>query len=343
MQAPDFWFTPPEAPGLAARALFPLGWLYGWATARRVARSPRHEPKVPVICVGNINAGGTGKTPTVIALAQRLAERGRHPVAVSRGYGGTRTGPLLVDPARQRARDVGDEPLLLAAFLPTIVARDRAAGCRMAEEMAACDVIILDDGLQSAAVRRDLALVVVDTMRGFGNRRVIPAGPLREPLDQGLQRADTLLTIGPDTGQRAFDRANPDLVAPTGSGPARLRGDLRPLSMGLPWAGRRVLAFAGIGNPEKFFATLRAEGAEIVRAEALSDHQSLTEPLMRRLSIDAVAATAQLVTTEKDFVRLPPAWRRDVLSVPVRLVLSDWSPLDAALGRLGLDDTRADV
>lgn len=333
MRAPDFWFTPPDRPHPAASLLAPLGWFYAWATARRVARPPLYQAGVPVICVGNLNAGGTGKTPATIALVQRLLSRGRSPIVLGRGYGGSINGPVLVDPDRHSAAEIGDEALLHAAFAPTVVSKSRVEGCRMAETMG-CDVIIMDDGYQDPSVAKDFSIVVVDAARGFGNMRVIPAGPVREPVAAGMSRADALLSVGPEATQRRFGES----LAKAAITVPHLRATLQPLQMGLPWTGRRVLAFAGIGHPERFFAMLSAEGAEVIRAEALSDHQPLTDALMNRLSIEAKTNVAQLVTTEKDFVRLPKAFRNEVLSVPVRLEFGDTSVIDAAFDRLGLTD-----
>lgn len=324
MREPEFWSRPTS---LLPTLLAPLGALYAAATARRLARGARLRLPVPVICVGNINAGGTGKTPTTIALAQRLRERGHIPHVVSRGYGGSLEGPIAVDPARHSAAQVGDEPLLLAAFADVWVAKDRAAGAQAAVE-AGATCILLDDGFQNPALAYDLSFVTVDAARGFGNRRCIPAGPLREPVATGLARADALVTIGAPEDQSGFDTTGLPTDLP------RLRAELKPLQTGMRWDGLPVLAFAGIGHPEKFFQTLERLGAKILHAEPLADHEPLTAGMMTRLERDALLKGAQLVTTEKDAARLPAMWRGKVMALPVRLEFDDWDALDTLLDRV---------
>ncbi|MEO1536865.1 MAG: tetraacyldisaccharide 4'-kinase [Pseudomonadota bacterium] len=326
MRPPAFWQRPPEAPGWQARLLSPFAAVYASGTARRVAKPSSYQPKIPVVSVGNINVGGTGKTPTVIALTKLLQDRAVH--IVSRGYGGDAPGPLRVDPKRHDAATVGDEPLLLSAFAPTWISRDRSAGVALAEDDGA-EIVLLDDSHQNPTVPKALSLVVVDAALGFGNGRVLPAGPLREPVETGLSRADMLISLGDDPAQERFD-ANwgQHVTIP------HARGALELLETGMDWVDQPVLAFAGIGHPEKFFRTVRATGANLLRTEALEDHQPLTDALMKRLELEASALNAQLVTTEKDAVRLPPSFRQKVLALPVRLRFAEQAGLNDRLAAL---------
>jgi tetraacyldisaccharide 4'-kinase len=320
MRAPEFWEEKDYTAKFAATMLTPLGWLYGANVAWKAQHAHPYRTSAKVICVGNLTAGGTGKTPITIAIAQALDRRKRRTVILSRGYGGKMRGPAFVDLEYDTFEETGDEALLLAGAAPVIVARDRAAGAKYAEREYA-DVIVMDDGFQNFTLAKDLAIVVVDAQTGFGNRRIMPAGPLREDVAQGLARADAVILVG--DGSPALPGFN---------GPV-LRARLVPVDV-LGLSGARVLAFAGIGRPEKFFATLRSLGAEIVEAREYADHYAYTASEFARLRAKAKTANAQLVTTEKDFVRLTPAERQDVRFVPVRAMFDDPAALDTLLDRI---------
>jgi tetraacyldisaccharide 4'-kinase len=294
MRAPRFWW---EQPGAAGAALSPVSALYGAIAARRLAR-PGVRAGVPVICVGNPTVGGAGKTPTVLAIVRQLAAAGERPVILSRGYGGRLAGPVTVDAAKHRAVDVGDEPLLLVQAAPTIVARDRVAGARQAREQGAT-VIVMDDGFQNPALVKDLSILVVDGRRGLGNGRVFPAGPLRAPLDPQLGKADALLVVGPVTG------ATPLLVAARARGLPLFRGTLVPDPAAVAaLSGVRVLAFAGIGDPEKFFATVAAAGIDAAVRRPFPDHHRYSAAEAAALIAEAGSGKLELLTTEKDLLRI---------------------------------------
>lgn len=319
MRPPDFWTRTDLVSQLVIALLTPIGWLYGWSVVYRAGHTHTYRSSAKVVCVGNLTAGGTGKTPIAIAIARMLIARGARPVFLTRGYGGKVRGPAFVA-HDDRAIHVGDEPLLLAAVAPVIVSADRAAGAQLAEQHG-FDVIIMDDGHQNFSLAKDLSLIVVDAEAGFGNRRVLPAGPLREPVMQGLKRADAVIVSGDGT-----------IALPGFAGPvvrARLVEDSAAIAR-----GTRVVAFAGIGRPAKFFASLRTLGAEIVEQRAYGDHHVYTQSEMARLKKRAEAEHALLVTTEKDFVRLTPAEREGVAALPVHSVFEDRAGLDGLLDRL---------
>lgn len=313
MRPPKFWQNAPPNTGAVAQILRPLGAVVAAMTARRVARAAKIRTKIPVVCVGNLGLGGAGKTPTVIALITLCHELGLTPCVITRGYGGALRGPLQVDPMLHRAEDVGDEPLLIAAFAPVYMAKDRAHAAQLAQTYDA-DIIIMDDGHQNPDVAKDISLVVVDAARGFGNGLCAPAGPLREPVQSGLARADMLLSIGAEDVQAQFTAHwGHQIPCP------HITAELSVLQTGMDWAGTPVIAFAGIADPDRFFTTLRGLGANVLRQVALGDHQPLTPALMARLQKEAQLRGAQLVCTEKDAVRLPNSFRAHVIALPVRL------------------------
>ena len=328
IKSPNFWY---QKRGLLSYVLWPLGVLYGVATAFRLKKlKGTLRAKCPVICVGNINVGGTGKTPTTIALVERLQARGHTIVVISRGYRGLETGPVLVNPMQHTAKQVGDEPLLISAFCAVVVARDRRAALKLAEEQVP-DVILMDDGFQSPLIHKDLSIVVVNAALGFGNGFCIPAGPLREPVNGGLKRSDIFLSIGSEESQKVFRSQFTKTFDET-----HVTGEIKPLHTGMHWEGLDVFAFAGIAHPLNFLTTLKRLGANIRGHEALSDHEPLSPALMKRLAAKAAKMNAQMVCTEKDAARLPMEYRKQVLALPVRLEISDWSKIDIFLDDLGL-------
>jgi len=298
MRAPEFW----QHDGLMSRLLAPLGELYGAVTARRLKR-PGVRVAARVICCGNVTAGGTGKTILALAVCDLLVARGHRPAFVTRGYGGRLKGPLRVDLARHGAADVGDEALLLAARAPTFVSRDRAAGAALA---AGATHLILDDGLQNPDLIKDVSFLLIDGGVGFGNRRMIPAGPLREPVASAAGRASAAILIGADD---------------TGAG-AALPAGLRVLRARLvvpDLSGIRVLGFAGIGRPEKFRASLLAAGADVADFVGFPDHHRYRGFEIADLRARAGKLGAVLATTEKDLVRLALSDRAEILAVGVAL------------------------
>ncbi|MFO1114949.1 MAG: tetraacyldisaccharide 4'-kinase [Beijerinckiaceae bacterium] len=310
MRTPAFWYA--EA-GALAHVLSPLGALYGTATATRMSRCGALLP-APTITVGNFVAGGAGKTPVALALGRILQEAGLAPAFVSRGYGGDAAlaGALRVD--RQSAAEVGDEPLLLARVAPTFVGADRLASARLAVAQAKPGALVLDDGLQSRAVEPDLALAVVDGASGIGNGYCLPAGPLRAPLDRQFAHVQAVVVLGAGApGERVAERARR-------AGIPVFAAQVAPEPEALALTGRRVVVFAGIARPEKFFATLEGVGATIVARRGFADHHFFGAGEIDALRALAASENAALVTTEKDHVRLPEDMRAGVTPVAIRVV-----------------------
>lgn len=319
---------------LASRLLAPFGFVYGAITAARMRRAPSGGVGIPVVAVGNFTVGGAGKTPTVAALVALAKARGLTPAVVTRGYGGRTRGPLLVDPARHRAEEVGDEALLHARLAPTIVARDRLAGAREAERLGA-DCVFLDDGFQNPRLGKDLALVVVDRASGLGNGRAMPAGPMRAPLAAQIGHADAIVVVDSDEGTHPSTARMLETAA-AAKVPVFAARLVPHGCAGLE--GRRVVGFAGIGRPAKFVATLSSIGAIIADFVAFPDHHPFTAAEAADLLQRAVTMDAELVTTGKDAVRLvghDGAHARlaaSVRVVEVGIVFDDAARLDAFVG-----------
>jgi tetraacyldisaccharide 4'-kinase len=312
--------------------LTPVSWAWAAVTARRIANARPFDPGVPVICVGNLTVGGTGKTPVVRALAHRLAARGKAVHLLSRGYGGRLEGPVRVDPGTHAASDVGDEPLMLARDFPVWVARDRAAGAKAAAE-AGAEVIVMDDGHQNPSVRKALSLVVVDGETRedewpFGDGRVFPAGPMREPLAAGLARADGAVILLP-ADLAAVDAELAEALSTVPVLSAHLAAVAAP-------PGGPQVGFAGVGKPWKVERALQAADCDLVDFAPFPDHTAYDHATLRRLADRAARFSAGLVTTEKDWVRLPTEWRERVTSWPVQAVFDDDAALDRLLEKAGI-------
>jgi tetraacyldisaccharide 4'-kinase len=322
MREPAFWYRPPS---WKSHLLRPLSALYGAIAAQRLQRLG-FDAGIPVFCIGNYHVGGAGKTPTVLALAKMLRDLGETTVVLSRGYGGRLHGPVMVDPIRHLAGDVGDEPLMLAQTVPVAVARDRVGGVALARSQGAT-VIVMDDGFQNPAIVKDASLIVIDGDRGLGNGKVFPAGPLRASLSPQLDRTDALIVIGDGSA------ADQTAAAVAARGKPVLRSHLKPDPATLAQlAGKRVLAFAGIGDPQRFFRTLRASGIAVIAERAFADHHAFSKSESEALVAQAKRDALTLVTTEKDLARLReaaglPAFLREVVPFPVTLEFQDAAPL----------------
>ena len=318
MREPGFWHRPSSFVSLL---LLPLGALYGAVAAGRLQRKG-FDAGIPVLCVGNYHVGGAGKTPTVLALTAMLRDLGETPVVLSRGYGGRLLGPIKVDPARHTAVDIGDEPLMLARTVAVVVARDRVNGVALARSLGA-SVILMDDGFQNPAIAKDASLIVIDSDRGLGNGRVFPAGPLRAPLSPQLARTDALIVVGDGAA------AGPVAAAIAAQGKPVLSAHLKANQESLAaLRGKRVLAFAGIGDPGRFFRTLRGSAIDVVQERAFADHHPFTPSEIEALIAEAKHDTLTLVTTEKDLARLGtgeglPQGAKEIVPFAVTLAFDD--------------------
>ncbi|MBD0428139.1 tetraacyldisaccharide 4'-kinase [Aquisalinus flavus] len=313
MGAPGFWSNPNGADHPVARLLSPVSSLYRMIDRRKRASIIPWRAPGPVICVGNASMGGVGKTPFAIFLAGLLAESGHRPGFLTRGYGGTETGPLQVAPDHC-ADQTGDEALLLARHGPVIVSRDREAGARMLFASDAADVLIMDDGFQNPALVKDCSFLLVDADAGFGNGLVFPAGPLREAPVEARSRADAVVVV---TASEAA-AVPADLADFAGSLPL-FRAWLAPLAA----APETVVAFCGIGRPAKFHATLARAGYTLAATRDFPDHHAWRPGDLAELQALARQHGAPLITTEKDHVRLPAAFRETVKTLPVRMAVDD--------------------
>lgn len=329
MRAPEHWQAGNH---WLARALAPVASLYAAITRRRARMVVPQRVSIPVVCVGNITAGGSGKTPVAIAIAKRLAGLGEQPTFLTRGYGGRLPGPLLVDAEKSHAIDVGDEPLLLARSFTTVVSANRPKGAEMAANGGA-SVVVMDDGFQNPSLHKDAGIVVIDAGVGVGNGRLIPAGPMRETTDDALSRAHCLVVMG--TGRAADEvvsRARA-LDLPVFAGKLAPSGDAEQ------WRGKRVLAFAGIGRPQKFFDTLDSLGADICETQVFGDHHGFTDDEAQALLSRARDGALTLVTTEKDMARLSGSGHSGALAelrahahtLPVEVIFDDPQALDQLL------------
>ena len=318
MRTPEFWS--PGKGGVQANLLEPVAWAYGLAGQIQRATITPKRVQVPEICIGNLIAGGAGKTPTALALAKLLGEWGAAPHFLTRGYGGSKSGPLRIDPKKHNARQVGDEALLLARRAPTWLAHNRPAGAKAAIADGA-NIIVMDDGLQNPSLVKDISLIVIDGGFGFGNGRRIPAGPLREPIGRGLARADAVVLVGPDEAGVCDQLKRYDVPL--------LRAEIAPALQAHKLRGRAVVAFAGIGRPAKFFRTVEAIGCEVIGRIPFSDHHRYSPDEIMNLVENAGAKGAIAVTTEKDWVRLPEEAKPMVQPVAVTL---EWQNPEAVRG-----------
>lgn len=307
MKTPAFW----QHKNILSHLLLPASWLYDVLSKAKRQRIQSAALPVPVICVGNLTAGGAGKTPVALALAEALKPHYPGAFFLSKGYGGRIKAPTRVDPCRHTARDVGDEPLLLTGTLPTVIAHDRMAGAQFAISQGAT-LILMDDGFQNPAIRKDFSLLVIDAKTGFGNGRILPAGPLRESPAEGFARAQAIVMLNV-----------PNALPPL---PSDLPVFSAAASIAAPeehYRAKRYVAFSGIAYPQKFFDTLGALGADVVKTIPYPDHYLYTHRDIAELQDTAREYQTTLITTAKDAVRLPPEIRNQVEVLPITIVFND--------------------
>jgi len=296
MKTPRFW----SSKNILSTLLLPAAGLYYLASRWRQAHTTPAVLSVPVICIGNLTTGGAGKTPVALAIGEMLKAKHINAFYVSRGYGGSARGPLMVEPHTHSAALVGDEPLLLAGVLPTVVGKNRLAAAEFAIAQGA-EMIVMDDGFQNPTLAKTLSFIVVDRRLSFGNERLLPAGPLREPVKRGLSRAQALIIVNPANFLPTALPAIPIIIARS-----------HPHADALALSGKKILAFCGIAYPKKFYDMLRNAGADIVEKISFADHHRYSEKDIKRLREQAKAQNLQLVTTAKDAARLPDGFKSEI-------------------------------
>lgn len=305
MKTPSYW----QSNSFISKLLTPIGWLYGRLTQWRLKLSTPPKVNVPVICIGNITAGGTGKTPVSLSVAKMLESAMMHPFFITRGYGG-KLNNTYVNNKKHTAREVGDEPLLLSRQAPVIVASNRHTGAKLALKEGA-DILIMDDGFQNPSLHKDISFLVFDGHYGIGNGKIIPAGPLRETLEDGLKRADALIIMGKDKHCLAERTNLPVFFGHTEAVQTAISGNTN------------VLAFAGIGHPQKFYHTLQMQGFNLVESIDFPDHHFYSKKELDSLISKARALNAEIYTTSKDYVKIPPSYHKYINALEVAVVWDD--------------------
>ena len=301
MKTPKYW----QSNSFISKLLTPLGYIYGALTGLRIKLKKSKKAEIPVICIGNITAGGTGKTPVSISVAKLLSGEMFHPYFVSRGYGG-KLQNVIVNNKKHTAHDVGDEPLLLSAQAPVVVNADRYKAAQTATEQGA-DVVIMDDGFQNPGLHKDLSFLVFDGHYGIGNGKIIPAGPLRETLENGIKRADAVIILGKDKHNLAQRCGLPVFFGHTEAAQTTINN-------------QDVIAFAGIGHPQKFYHTLKQQGFNVVKTIDFPDHHFYTREDLDAIVKEAQKLNAQIYTTGKDFVKIPPLYSQDINVLEIAVV-----------------------